>query len=460
MKNKFLIIILVLPIICSAYDFFDGGVRNSAMGGTGISSSNDASSAVWNPALLGNLNTYQLLTDSRKITIQLDNDSWSQNVMYFTVPTKKIGTFALSANYFGGDVAGEGKFGFHYGKNLPKNLFIGFSANYYIFDTTIEDIMDYDCDFGIGYKLAFVKLGVVAKNLLQADLGSNSEDKLPRIYGFGSSFNLKNLTISADIQRENNYDSEEILFAVGAEYLLADNLVLRAGVNNYDFTAGLCIKLFSKNWVNPFLENDLVKVRFINVSIDYSVQYQHGFSFGNEDGSTFESDFGNHFVGIKIDFGKITTSKENVDKFLLPSIKADVEVDTIFVEKVRIDTLVKEVTVFDTVKIMEKIADESLVEKRVKEEIEKVKVEEFDNLNEASIHLSNALKYYYAEEYDKAIEECEIAISYAPNFSLSYLRIGSIYYKLGNIDEAIYYWRKGQKVDPNNEELNRILENY
>ncbi|MBT3169287.1 MAG: hypothetical protein HN952_02880 [Candidatus Cloacimonetes bacterium] len=460
MKNKLLVLILVIPIICSAYDFIDGGVRNSAMGRTGISSSNDASTAVWNPAFLGNLHKFELLTDSRKFTIQLDNDNWSQNVMYFAMPTKKAGTFVLNANYFGGDVAGESKFGFHFGKELPHNLFVGLSANYFSFDTEISSSSAYDCDFGIGYKLPFAKFGIVAKNLLQADLGTYSEDKFSRIYGFGSSLNLKNLVISADVQRGSNFSETEILAAIGTE-LAMKNLFIRAGMNNNYYTFGFGVDIFSQYWP-AFFSAEINRMTYFDVSLDYAFQHPLNFEYTKGDfeiGNGLESEFGDHFFGLKINFGR-TESKEDFIKFF-PSefgLDVNVQIDTVVIEKVKLDTIYREIVKMDTITIIEKVLDEELLKKKLAEAISNQTSGEIEVFNAASAHLIKSLEYYFAENFEKAIEECEKAIQIAPKLSLSYLRLGSIYWKLGDREEALYHWKKGYKVDSNNVELKQLLD--
>ena len=91
------------------------------------------------------------------------------------------------------------------------------------------------------------------------------------------------------------------------------------------------------------------------------------------------------------------------------------------------------------------------------QEISKLKSSEIEVFNIASAHLIKSLEYYFAEDVDKAIIECQKAIRIAPKLSLSYLRLGSIYLKFGDKEDALYYWKKGYKIDPNNEELKKIL---
>ncbi|MBC8527529.1 MAG: tetratricopeptide repeat protein [Candidatus Cloacimonetes bacterium] len=630
MKKSLLLVLLIIPIFCFSYDFNDGGIRNNAMGGTGISSSNDASAAVWNPALLGNLDRFELLTDFREYTIQLDNDNISQNIAYLNFPLKDIGTFVLSGNYFASKYYGEGKFGIHFGRKFISNkLFGGISINNYYINAeeagVYKNVFDYD--IGLAFSpVKIIRFGLVAKNLAQANLASESggEDKLPMLFGFGTVLTLKRFNIAVDGQFGDYAENNDFLFAVfavGAEFILSEHLHLRIGVNDNYFTGGFGLKLFSKNWGGSFLREELVNINYFGIFIDYSFQVSMS--------SDIESYIGDHFIGLKIDFGKTLTTKEKTSKYPFPTTekKAEVRVDTVFVEKVRVDTLIKEVTVFDTVTIVEKeieervdtvfvekvrvdtlikevtvfdtviivekeieervdtvfvekvrvdtlikevtvfdtvtivekeieeridtvfvekvrvdtlvqevtvydtvtivekeieervdtvfvekvrvdtlvqevtvydtvtivekeieervdtvfvekvrvdtlikevavfdtvtivkmIIDQDSLEKRVSEEIQRLRSDDFARINEASVYLTNSLEYFYAEDYEKAIQECKKAIKIAPNLSLVYLRLGSIYYKLGDISNALYYWRQGKKIDPDNKEINKIL---
>ena len=68
-----------------------------------------------------------------------------------------------------------------------------------------------------------------------------------------------------------------------------------------------------------------------------------------------------------------------------------------------------------------------------------------------------ALEFYYSEEYYKAIDECNRAISLAPDLSLSYIRLASIYYRLGDVEEAMYQLKHAERIDPNNAEIKKMM---
>jgi len=476
MKNILLLILLLIPILCFSYDFDMGGIRNAALGGTGISSSEDASAAVWNPSLLGNINFLQLITDSRPYLMQMDNDEIYQNFTYFTFPIKKVpGAFAATGGLFNSKAYDEGKFGFHYGINLfPERLSgrlstgISLYDNYLNYSEIDETKSAFDLDIGFAYKLNNkVQFGLVTKNITRANMAieGSVEDRLPFILGIGSNAKWKRITFIGDLKFEKYSDMNEILFGLGFEYYLANNLLLRAGVNNNNITGGMGFRLFSKNWLNETdqPEKNMFNFSFLEIAIDYSFQIPvsasgegDSFSIGNG----IKSDFGDHFFGLKINFGKDKGTRDQLQD-LFPSrfaLDLDVHIDTVFVEKVRIDTLVREKTIYDTIRIIERIADSDEIQEKIEEEAKKIQKSDIANINKATVHLIDALKYYYSEEYIKAIEECEEAIYLAPALSLSYLRLASIYYRLGDIEEAMYQLNRAKRIDPNNPEIKKMMD--
>ena len=138
MQKKIIILLfLLIPISVSAQFLIRGGVRNAALGGTGISSSNDLSSAIWNPALLGEIGRIELLTDRRQYFWKLDNDNLAFNFASIGYPFGAFGTIALSGSFFNSLNYNESKIGLHYGKSLfNKKLSLGLS--FYNYNKSFE----------------------------------------------------------------------------------------------------------------------------------------------------------------------------------------------------------------------------------------------------------------------------------------------------------------------------------
>ena len=93
---------------------------------------------------------------------------------------------------------------------------------------------------------------------------------------------------------------------------------------------------------------------------------------------------------------------------------------------------------------------------RVAEEAERIKLEQVGDINQASVYLIRALEFFYAEQYTRAIDQCEKAIALAPNLSMSYLRLASIYVHLNENQQAMEYIQQGLRIDPDNEELIKL----
>jgi len=80
------------------------------------------------------------------------------------------------------------------------------------------------------------------------------------------------------------------------------------------------------------------------------------------------------------------------------------------------------------------------------------------NYNKASRHISRALRYYYEQQYNKALMEIDSAIEVNPNLAIAYARKGTIYYSMGQIQNASINWNIALKLDPEYDEVRDILE--
>lgn len=78
-------------------------------------------------------------------------------------------------------------------------------------------------------------------------------------------------------------------------------------------------------------------------------------------------------------------------------------------------------------------------------------------LNQALRLLTLSLRSFYAGDYATASAQIRQAIAISPNIALAYARLGSVYYKMGQIDEATVAWEKALELDPNFEDVRNIL---
>ncbi|MCF7912653.1 MAG: hypothetical protein K9M99_09005 [Candidatus Cloacimonetes bacterium] len=474
--SLFFALFLFLPLLLSAYDFTNGGIRNAAMGGAGTASTNDASAIVWNPAFLGEFLNYQFVSDSRTYSIQLDNDKLSDNFAYMSAPLGRLGSLGISAGVNGSETYDETRLGLAFGTSALSRLFlgkenkllIGFGFQNYMtgYSETDNNFLDgssstfedsnsaFDADFGIVYRPnRFLQLGLAAKRLMSANLAleDGGTDKLPRIISAGASFHIDALTLTADYNMEQGEDISESHFAIGSEYNVAENLFLRAGLNNYNITAGVGINVYQKDWLEEIdnYVDGMADVTSLTIGVDYAFQTPF---MDNE----MDADFGNHYFGVHLSYGRKTVSEDELSKLFPDQYSSGLDLDSLYFARVKADTVYKEVTLYDTVRVVERVADEDIVNERVSQEAERIKLEQVGDINQASIYLIRALEYFYAEQYTLAIDQCEKAISLAPNLSMSYLRLAAIYVHLSENQQAMEYIQQGLRIDPANEELLKL----
>lgn len=70
--------------------------------------------------------------------------------------------------------------------------------------------------------------------------------------------------------------------------------------------------------------------------------------------------------------------------------------------------------------------------------------------------LQEGLDAYYKGDLETALEKYLTVLTVDPNIVMAHVRIGSIYYRLGNRQKAEDYWRRAYDLDPNNEELKKF----
>jgi len=80
-------------------------------------------------------------------------------------------------------------------------------------------------------------------------------------------------------------------------------------------------------------------------------------------------------------------------------------------------------------------------------------------LNVAMKHLSKSLQYFYLEDYFLALNEAEEVIVRFPMLAIAYARKGTIYYQMGDFQNATLNWNLALKHDPEYEEVQNMLLN-
>ena len=80
-------------------------------------------------------------------------------------------------------------------------------------------------------------------------------------------------------------------------------------------------------------------------------------------------------------------------------------------------------------------------------------------LNIAMKHLSKSLQYFYLEDYLLALNEVEKVIGLFPALAIAYARKGTIYYQMGELQNATLNWNLALKYDPEYVEVQNMLLN-
>ncbi|MBT5420690.1 MAG: tetratricopeptide repeat protein, partial [Candidatus Cloacimonetes bacterium] len=487
MKVIIIFFLILSGTIAHALFYEEAGVRNAAMGEVGIASTNDASAVFWNPALLTKLTSFEINSDNRKYFWDLANDDLFYNFAALSFPLGNIGTFAFSGSQFDANMFQERRIGLHYGYSLFENrLALGASVHYFSVgyghnEYTINDpfFADYgystsafDVDVGITYKLnRRIRLGLVSKNLLEANiaLDDNNDETLSRDIGFGIEYIINDkLLAAADIKliTNNPLQKNEFDFATGVEYNLNKIFDIRGGVCKDKVTSGFGINILKKEYVSkfsdPFSATEFINIKSFQIEFNYSFQYPF---------SGIETQYGDHYFGLEVKFSNSTDDVKKFSDFVPPKTayvtkvqadslsNLDVQVDTLeYKPRVLIDTVYVETEkiIQDTILIFTGVPDSTYIQKVQELNLLQVKYAHAKNNNRAQLHLLSSLELFYKGLYDDAIKECESAISIAPDITLSYIRLGSIYLKMNDIDKARFYWRKAKKMEPNNPEMEKI----
>ena len=70
--------------------------------------------------------------------------------------------------------------------------------------------------------------------------------------------------------------------------------------------------------------------------------------------------------------------------------------------------------------------------------------------------LQEGMEAYYKGDLETSLEKYLTVLTIDPNIVIAHVRIGSLYYRLGNRQKAEEYWRRAYELDPSNEELKKF----
>lgn len=280
LKNFFLTLLLVITFryLYSAYtggqpgEFLNFGASAKAMAIKSFYSiSNDASSVYYNPAGL-------VQCDRKEITALhtelFPNTQTIYDFISFVYPTVKYGVFSVGLSQLlssrfekievkfdplgtGDIVSIENKgyfderqiaFMIGYAKEVVEHINIGTSFKYITrkLDIHSDIMLTLDINLliiGINSKLPYLNLAAGVKNLISTSM--NTEDKLPLIFKFGTSYRFLKERLIVGFDLEKNINSE-LKWMLGGEYWVLNFLALRLGFEGLSYlketTAGVGFK--------------------------------------------------------------------------------------------------------------------------------------------------------------------------------------------------------------------------
>ncbi|MEO0312486.1 MAG: hypothetical protein RIQ89_2143 [Bacteroidota bacterium] len=274
MKFKIKASILLITLMCKistsqAVDFYVIGTRASAMGNAAVAAS-DAWSASNNQAGLGFIDQWSgaLSYEQKFYTKEL-----ALRALSVQLPTKKTGTFGITAWQFGYQNYNETKIGLAYGKKLSPKLAAGVQLDY--LSTFIAD--------NYGSRNVFtIELGLMAKplknltigthifNPQRADLVAGGNEKIPTVFRFGALYQFsKKLQITSEVQKDTE---QSLMFKTGVAYSPIQQLEIRIGLAT-----------------NPSLLSFGFGYKVNNLSIEVSTSYHQTLGFSPQLGLVYQS---------------------------------------------------------------------------------------------------------------------------------------------------------------------------
>lgn len=159
---------------------------------------------------------------------------------------------------------------FSFAKIVNKRLYLGANIKYLKQDLFNYSADSFSGDIGILYNVnERFRMGLSIRDIgakLKWDTPSGHSDRVPKTTTFGIAYNPnKKIVIATDYM---NVENGENIVKFGIEGELKDNLLLRMGNNDGDFTAGLTIK--SNDWSFDYAFGDEELGNEHKISASYS----------------------------------------------------------------------------------------------------------------------------------------------------------------------------------------------
>jgi hypothetical protein len=221
------------PVLASG-DNFTAGARATGMGDASVTLS-DVFSTTTNQAGLGFMTQYSvgIYSDRKFVNASINNF----NGAVAAPISEKIGTFGLSANYYGYKYYNETKIGLAYARRFGQKFSLGVQFDYLrmmIFENGSKSF--YTFEVGMQYKpWKMLTIGAHIYNPVPYKVEKVFDERLPTVIKFGLGYepSLKVL-LSAEYEQDIHYKPQ---FKGGIEYRPVKYLSIRAGAQTTPFSA-------------------------------------------------------------------------------------------------------------------------------------------------------------------------------------------------------------------------------
>ena len=269
-KNKissliFLSLIFLLPTISSSYfQDYCAGVRPTGMGKAFVAVADDIHALYWNSAGLANLEQYEIMAMYSTLFTGLEIKRFDNKVERLgysaiagAVPlVGSLGSVGLGWTQFKALEYQENTMDLSYANNINlrgEKISLGVkvkllnwlhTTNKY---TKEESKLAATADLAMLYPISETfSLGMSFENLIPAELGVTTSEKMPRIVRLGFAWkqkvalpSLSEILISTEYANRNYSDNQNV-FALGMEAkLLKELFAIRLGANSTEITMGL-----------------------------------------------------------------------------------------------------------------------------------------------------------------------------------------------------------------------------
>ncbi len=233
-----------LPAFCFSFfifhfssatgDNFTAGARATALGDASITLS-DVFSTTTNQAGLGFMSNYSvgIYSDRKFVTASINNF----NAAVALPISDTIGTFGLSANYYGYKYYNETKIGLAYARRFGQKFSLGIQFDFmrmFIFENGNRNF--YTFELGMQYKpWKVLTIGAHIYNPIPFKVEKIYGERLPTIVKFGLGYEPSpKVLLAAEYEQDIHYKPQ---FKAGVEYRPIKYLWIRAGAQTTPFSA-------------------------------------------------------------------------------------------------------------------------------------------------------------------------------------------------------------------------------